>query len=155
MNLGLAVPKKSSLLLVGATVVVCPNEEGQAIDRQSKYNLGLNIGRIEAVNTADDMVELWWYWGTAWTDSNWILWRAPKTRQAYKEWVHVDDLVCDEMNHIIRVEMEPVARSRCDKFKLSKDSVKEIKRCLQTNKDMLQCMSDPAEEMQSDSGCSE
>lgn len=145
-NLGLAVPEKSSLLLVGSTVVVCPDEEGQAIDRQSKYNLGLNIGRIEAVNIADDMVQLWWYWGTAWNDSNWILWRAPQTKAAYKEWVAVDDLVCDEMKHIIRIEMEPVAKRRSEKFKLSKDSVREIKRCLQTNKGMLQCMKEQAEE---------
>ena len=89
------------------------------------------------------MVELWWYWGTGWKDPSWILWRAPKTKIAYKEWVSVDDLVCDEFNHIVRITMESVAkRFHQDKFKLSKDSIKDIKRCLDANKAILDCMVD-------------
>ena len=139
---GIAVPTKKSLLLVGTTVVVCPDREGQGKDRGSNYNLGLNIGRIEAINHELKMVDLWWYWGSEWSEPNWILWRVPKTKAAYKEWVSVDDLVCDDLNHIVRIDMESVAkRFKQNKFKMSKDSVKQIKRCLEANKELLDCMS--------------
>ncbi len=136
---GLVVPEKQSLLLVGSTVVVCPDMDGQATDRLSKYNLGLNIGRIETINHDENMVELWWYWGSGWSDS-WLLWRAPKTKAAYREWVHVSDLACDELNHIVRIKMESI--SGREKFKMAKESVKEIMRCLEAHKSMLYCMTD-------------
>lgn len=139
----IAVPKKKSILVVGSTVVLCPDADSQAKDRESKYFLGLNIGRVEAINHDLHSVELWWYWGTGWSDPNWILWRAPKTKQAYKEWVGIEDLVCDEFDHIVRINMESVAkRFKQDKFKMAKESIKDIKRCLQANKDMLTCLSE-------------
>lgn len=117
--------------------------DGQATDRMSKYFLGLNLGRIENINHETQMVNLWWYWGSGWSDS-WILWRAPKSKVAYREWVHVSDLVCDELDHIIRIQMESV--SGREKFKLAKQSVKEIMRCLETHKTMLYCMSGMSED---------
>jgi len=119
-------------------VVFCPSPKDQATDRLNKYLLGLNIGRIQRINHELNRVELWWYWGTGWSDANWILWRAPKTKEAYKEWVSVDDLVCDEFNHIVRIEMENVAKRFGEKFKLSKESIKEINRCLESHKPVLE-----------------
>ncbi len=138
----IAVPNKKTMLLVGSTVVLCPDAEGQAKDRESKYNLGLNIGRIEAINHDLRTVDLWWYWGSAWDDANWILWRDPKTKNPYIDSVCIDDLVCDEFDHIVRINMESIQgrRFKQNKFKLSKQSVKDIKRCLETNKDALTCV---------------
>lgn len=138
----LAVAEKRSLLRVGSTVVVCPDESGQATDRESKYFLGLNIGRIESINEKERMLHLWWYWGTKWEDQHWILWRVPKSKRAYMEWVSVDDLVTDELDHIVRIDMENVSGRYKEKFKLSKDSLKSIQRCLNKHKGMLYCMSE-------------
>lgn len=143
-KLKIAVPKKKSMLLVGSSVVLCPDAEGQAKDRESKYNLGLNIGRIEAIEHELGLVELWWYWGSAWNDANWILWRSPKTKLPYKDWVSISDLVCDEFDHIVRINMERIRgqRFKQDKFKLSKESLKDIKRCLEANKESLTGLTD-------------
>lgn len=141
---GIAVPDKKSLLVVGSTVVLCPDADGQAKDQESGYKLGLNIGRIVAIDHDLNSVELWWYFGTGWSDPNWILWRDPKSKRAYKDWVLIDDLVCDEFDHIVRINMESVGKKF--KFKLSKASVKEIKRCVSANKHMLKCEQPTAEE---------
>ena len=134
----MTVNAKRLLLLVGQNVVVCPTKEDQAVDRRNKYYLGLNIGKIFAINRELQQVQLWWYHGKRWKDDSWILWVDPKSNEPYRQWMSVDDLAVDDIGRIIRVAMEPSSRRRRrTHFKLSSDSVKTINQCLKLNQSLL------------------
>ena len=132
------VSAKRSLLLVGENVVVCPTEADQVLDRQNKYFLGLNIGKIVDINHELQQVQLWWYYGKKWNDDSWILWVDPKTNKPYKQWMHVEDLKVDDIGRIVRITMEQSNRKRRRSyFKLSHSSVKTIDLCLKIREGML------------------
>jgi hypothetical protein len=134
----MTVNAKRSLLIVGQNVVVCPTKEDQAVDRRNKYYLGLNIGKILAINQELQQVQLWWYHGKRWKDDSWILWVDPKSNEPYKQWMPVDDLAVDDIGRIIRVTMEPSCRRRRhNHFKLSSVSVKTINQCIKLNLSLL------------------
>ncbi len=127
------------ILVVGQNVVVCPTEIDQETDRRNKYLLGLNVGKIVAINEKIEHVQLWWYFGKKWNDDSWILWIDPKTNNPYKQWISADDLAVDDVGRIVRVKMEPSnrRRRRQSHFKLCPESIKTISLCLKMHKDIL------------------
>ena len=134
----MAVNAKRSLLLVGENVIVCPTEADQAVDRGNKYYLGLNVGKITAINHELQQVHLWWYYGKKWNDDSWIMWIDPKTNSPYKQWMSVEELADDDVGRIMRLTMEPSNRKRRHgHFKLSPSSIKTINLCLRLNKRLL------------------
>ena len=134
----MVVNAKRSFLMVGENVVVCPTEADQAMDRQNKYFLGLNIGKIVAINHELQQVQLWWFYGKKWNDDSWFMWVDPKTKSPYKQWMSVDELAVDDIGRIVRVTMEPSSRKkRHSHYKLSVLSVKTIKLCHKLYKHLL------------------
>ncbi len=129
----------NSILVVGQNVVVCPTEIDQETDRRNKYLLGLNIGKIVAINEQIEQVQLWWYFGKKWNDDSWILWIDPKTNNPYKQWISADHLAVDDFGRIVRVKMEQSTRRRRRQshFKLCPESLKTIALCVQLYKDIL------------------
>ena len=110
--------------LVGATVVVDPDEKGREADRAAGYKLGLNLGQVVA--SADQQVQLWWWFGSKkWTD-DWCKWRFPGTNERYTDWVPVQDLCrsTSESRDVLRVEMTDGRKSGW--HKITKRSLKEL-----------------------------
>jgi len=115
---------KNSVVSIGDFVLISPDKESREKDAKSGYTLGLNIGKVHAIDQADGLVEIWWYFAKSW-DGDWIPWRFPKTKDAYRGWMSLENLLEDENGCIIRLEMLKCKRKRVT-VKLSKTSLRQL-----------------------------
>jgi hypothetical protein len=124
----------SGVVAVGDIVLFNPDADSQAIDRANGYTLGMCMGRVEQINKQKSKVELWWLFGHSWSSNvKWILWREPKTKLKYTEWVDVDSLLVTSFGTLAKINL--VSYKGRETFTIDRDSVEIVKDVINTNEE--------------------
>ena len=62
-------------------LLVYPDDESREVDIANGYTLGLCMGRVLAIDSKIRKVNLWWFFGDAWTaKSKWVEWKDKTTK---------------------------------------------------------------------------